>query len=270
MSELEGAVEHPNPSNIEIETEECAVKIAKKEVQVLDRIPKRTVPNANVPEKIILCIDSCQSDNCKSFQLDSEVFSPLAMLKRVTEFFLYSKQAINNNSEFALVILKENEPIWVHHFTKNVIEIMIALNSFDSETCKSSEFDLSLLFDMVHDKVTLPEVGPDYKLVAPLNVVRLIIIYNRSNCVPKLRSGDRIYELLKKHPYFTVDILYAHEENCSDYICEEVYDALQSLDNGYSYIFEVAKSATKVHECSAKLLAHPLQRPLQKNSSYDF
>lgn len=189
------------------------------------------------------------------------------MLKRVIEFFLHSKQAINNDTEFALIVLKENEPIWVCQFTKNIIEIINNLHSFDSEICSSEEFDLSLLFNLIHNKINLPEVSEDYKLVAPNNVTRIIIFYNRQT-VPKFISGKEIFDIYIQHPYFTVDILYTHEDNCNENNCEKVYDALQSLDNGYSYIFEVIKSTPKIHECGAKLLAHPLQRPLQKNSSY--
>lgn len=192
------------------------------------------------------------------------------MLKRITEFFLYSKQSINHNTEFALVLLKESEVVWQHHFTKNIVEIIMHLDKFEGEECNAEEFDLTKLFDLINTKVSLPEICLDYKIVPPANVIRLILLYNRSNCLPKLLSGTRSFDMIKEHPYFTIDILYSHEDKCSGHKCLEIYDALQSLDNGYSYIFEVVKCAAKMHECAAKLLAHPLQRPLQKNSSYSF
>lgn len=39
-------------------------------------------------------------------------------------------------------------------------------------------------------------------------------------------------------------------------------------DKGLSYVFEVSRNPTKLYDCMAQLLAHPLQRPLQKDVNY--
>lgn len=52
------------------------------------------------------------------------------------------------------------------------------------------------------------------------------------------------------------------------FILQQIFDQLCSLDvKGQSYIFEVSKNLTKLYDNMAQLLAHPLQRPLQKDTS---
>ncbi|XP_078036825.1 BRISC and BRCA1-A complex member 1 [Augochlora pura] len=69
--------------------------------------------------------------------------------------------------------------------------------------------------------------------------------------------------------YFFIDVLYIHEPPSSENVCEEIYAQMAKLDTAnYSYILEVGKNAAKLHDNMAKLLAHPLQRPLQKNACY--
>ena len=40
-------------------------------------------------------------------------------------------------------------------------------------------------------------------------------------------------------------------------------------ESGQSYIHEVSRNPTKLYDCMAQLLGHPLQRPLQKDCDYD-
>ena len=48
-----------------------------------------------------------------------------------------------------------------------------------------------------------------------------------------------------------------------------IFDLLCGLDEGgWSYIFEVSRNATKLHNYFGSLLAHPLQRPAQKDVNY--
>jgi len=52
-------------------------------------------------------------------------------------------------------------------------------------------------------------------------------------------------------------------------LLQSVFQQLCSLDvKGNSYVLEASKNPTKVFDCIAQLLAHPLQRPLQQELNY--
>lgn len=239
---------------------------------MLSNFQKPNVPNVNVSERIIICLDVCYANSNSLYRFgDGTTFTPINMMKRVIDFFLYSKNAINIHTEFALVILKDTEPCWVQNFTNNVKDVINALDYVNVEESTAENFDFKKLLQLVKNKVEIPEREVGDCIQAPPFVVRMIVLFGRSNSVPLIpQHTDLLFMFLKKHLYFYIDILLAHEGDCAKYKCEEIYDALQDLDDGYSYVFEVSNNATKIHECIAKLLAHPLQRPLQKNTDYSF
>ncbi|XP_075971458.1 BRISC and BRCA1-A complex member 1-like [Anticarsia gemmatalis] len=245
--------------------------LAELQEQVIANFQKPNVPNVNVPEKIIICLDVCYNNHNSLYHLsDGTTFTPMNMIKRVLDFFLHSKNAINRRTEFALITLKESEPCWVQNFTSNLKELINTIDYINAEECKSETFDLTKLFQMIKQKADIPEYKEGECILPPPHVVRMIVLYGRSNCIPVVAQDDPYFNFLKRQLYFYIDILLAHEENCALYKCVEIYDALQDLDNGYSYVFEVLRNATKIHDCIAKLLAHPLQRALQKNTDYAF
>ena len=50
---------------------------------------------------------------------------------------------------------------------------------------------------------------------------------------------------------------------------QEIYDLFCALDeNEYGYVLEVSRSTTRLFDHMASLLAHPLQRPRQRDSQY--
>lgn len=192
------------------------------------------------------------------------------MFKRVLDFFLYSKYAINRHTEFALLVMKDSEAFWIQNFTNNLKEIINTIDYINPEESISETFDFQKVFQLLKQKVEIPEYKQSECIMPPPHIVRMIVLYGRSSCLPLIPQEDPCFTSLKKQVYFYIDILLAHEEDCALYKCEDIYDALQDLDNGYSYVYEVSRNATKIHDCIAKLLAHPLQRPLQKNSDHSF
>ncbi|XP_041971021.1 BRISC and BRCA1-A complex member 1-like [Aricia agestis] len=241
------------------------------EDHVMSNFQKLNLPNVNVPEKIIICLDVCYDDPNSMYRLgDGSTYIPIDMLKRVLDFFIHSKSAINKRTEFALLILKDDDSHFVQDFTNHTKDIINAIDIVKSEESTKDNFDLQGIFETIAEKIVIPAYNEAKCLEPPPYVVRMLMVYARSNCLPTINVKDPYFELLRKNPYLYIDILFAHEENCALYKCEEVYDALQDLDNGYSYVFEVSRNATKIHDCVAKLLAHPLQRPLQKNTDYSF
>ncbi|XP_050343935.1 BRISC and BRCA1-A complex member 1-like [Nymphalis io] len=244
---------------------------AELQEQIIANLQKPNLPNINVPEKIIICLDVCYDDQNALFRLgDGTTYTPINMFKRVLDFFIHSKHAINKRTEFALIILKDAVPYFVQNFTNNLKDILSAIDYVNAEESKSENFDFQKLFEILKQEVEIPEYKQSDCIIPPPYIVRMIVLFTRSNCIPLISQEDSYFNFLKKHLYFYIDILLAHEEDCALYKCADVYDSLQDLDNGYSYVFEVSKNATKIHDCIAKLLAHPLQRPLQKNTNYNF
>lgn len=240
---------------------------------IMSNFKKANLLNVNVPEKIIICLDVCHDDQNSLYRLgDGTTYTPMNMLKRVLDFFIHSKHAINKRTEFALIALKDTDACFLHGFTNNVRDIINAIDYVNSEDSTKDNFDFNKIINILKQEVIwdLPEYKKSECLQPPPYVVRMLVLYARSNCIPIINQEEPLLNLLKKHPYFYTDILFTHEDDCALYKCEDVYDALQDLDNGYSYVFEVSRNATKIHDCIAKLLAHPLQRPLQKNTDYTF
>ncbi|XP_045766102.1 BRISC and BRCA1-A complex member 1-like [Maniola jurtina] len=246
-------------------------EFANLQEQVIANFQKPNLPNVNVPERIIICLDVCHEDKNSVFRLnDGTTYTRINMLKRVLDFFIYSKHAINKKTEFALLVLKDSEPSFVQNFTNNVKDILNAIDYVNSEDSTFESFDFQKIFQILKREVEIPEYKKSECMVPPPYVVRMIVLYARSSCIPIVPQDDPYFDFLKKQLYFYIDILLVHEKECALYKCEEVYDALQDLDNGYSYVFEVSRNATKIHDSIVKLLAHPLQRPLQKNADYSF
>ncbi|CAG4918660.1 unnamed protein product [Colias eurytheme] len=239
--------------------------------QAIANFQKPILPNVNIPERIIICLDVCCDNQNSLYRLgDGTTFSPINMLKRVLEFFIHSKQAINKRTEFALIILRDADAYLLQNFTCNVKDIINTIDYLHVEDCSSDNFDFKHVFDIIKREIEIPEYKQAECTTPPPYTVRMLILYARSNCVPLIVQEDPYLIFLKMQMYFYMDILFAHEEECNVFKCEEIYDALQDLDNGYSFVFEVSRNAAKIHECIAKLLAHPLQRPLQKNTDYSF
>lgn len=234
----------------------------------VQKIPNRNVPAVNVRERIILCIDLSEDPNYTPFKLgDGTKYAPLYMIKRVTEIFINSKNLINKNHEFALVVLQSDTVAWLRDFTNDPRDIISVLEDM-SETQQGDTFDLSALFDVIYDHVCLPNVSEPNATPPPF-VVRVVLLYSRSHCVPKFVHGQESFNLLLSSDYFTVDILYIHEDPSEANKCEEIFSVLDDLDDrGFSYVLDVPRNATKLHDNMAKLLGHPLQRPVQKVAHY--
>ncbi|KAJ2951884.1 hypothetical protein O0L34_g4134 [Tuta absoluta] len=257
------SVQNPSLTNAE--------EYADLQEQVIANFQKPNLPNVNVPERIVICLDICYDNQNSMYRLgDGTTFSPMNMLKRVLDFFIHSKHAINKRTEFALIVLKDTEPLWIQNFTNNMKDIFATIDYINGEESTQENFDFLKVFQLLKQKIEIPQYKQGECIMPPPYVVRMIVLYGHSNCIPVIPQDDPYFILLKKEVYFYIDILLAHEEDCPIYKCDDIYDALQDLDDGYSYVYEVSRNATKIHDCIAKLLAHPLQRPLQKNSDYSF
>ncbi|XP_046740416.1 BRISC and BRCA1-A complex member 1-like [Diprion similis] len=230
----------------------------------------RSLPEINLPEKIVLIIDITKEKDCTQFKLGTgATYMPMFLIKRVVEIFVGAKSMINRNHEFAIMTLCSDSIKWVCDFTANIKTVLNTLDSLAEEELNTDDtsFDLSQVFEALNTHTDLPRDTDSNDI--PSFITRAILIYSRSNCIPRFQTGNKFFELLSDNPYFILDALFIHEPPSSENMCEEVYNELTALDaKNLSYILEVGRNATKLHDNMAKLLAHPMQRPLQKNTSY--
>lgn len=230
-------------------------------------IPKKSVLPCNQPEKIIIVVDTAADENYSEFQLQAgESCTPLDMIKKGVEVFLYNKSCIDSRHQFALVILNGSKAIWMLDFTSDISKFLKVLEGL--EECNAEDiFDLNRLFSVINEHITLLPVE-DEVLIAPAYTVRTILIYARSYTIPQIARTDEVENLLSS-PFFTFDILMTHEPPNTDNNCAKITKALQEVDaKGFAYFFSVARNTAEMYVAMAKLLGHPLQRPVQGVAKY--
>lgn len=223
----------------------------------------RICPGVNCPEKIVLCLDlSTEMEQMKFLSRAGDRFSTLQLVKRTIGLFLQSKHRLDSRHEFGLITVHETAT-WFRDFTKDPRDISNLLEDLHG-TCECSAFDVGSLLKVILRQVDLP-LMEDIALPPPY-IVRVILIIGRSQ--NKLILDHEVHKLLLLSPYLFIDVFYVHEPPSEQNCCEQIFDQLCSLDvKGQSYIFEVSKNLTKLYDNMAQLLAHPLQRPLQKDTS---
>ncbi|XP_076766546.1 BRISC and BRCA1-A complex member 1 [Xylocopa sonorina] len=253
-------------------TDEASSLIPERRLSCSDENSTLT-PNIlgiNLPEKILFVIDTAREKNCTPFKLSTGAnYTPLFMIKRIIECFVCIKSIIQHSHEYALMILNSHNAQWICDFTNNTNSIVNHLNLINDDVLEEDKrsYDLGQLFDKIQQKLHLPTNKRD--VTVPTFVVRVILVYSRSNAVPKFQTGKGSLDALTKNPYFFLDVLYVHEPPCLENVCEEIYSEIATLDTtNFSYILEVGRNAAKLHDNMAKLLAHPLQRPPQKDMCY--
>ncbi|GIZ04513.1 BRISC and BRCA1-A complex member 1 [Caerostris extrusa] len=222
------------------------------------------VPKINYPEKIVFCLDMSSDMEQVPFRLgDGSQHTPLSMVKRTIELFVENKHFINRKHEFSLMVLYENAT-WVREFTNDPKELIESLQDLN-ETQDCATCDLASIVTLVTDKY---EMRIPRKLSLLPYVFRVILIYGRSRCMIHF-SNEEARDFLINYPFFILDIIYIHEPPTSENKCQEIFEALCDLDeHDKSYIYEVTRNTTKLHNSMAKLLTHPIQRCAQKDTSY--
>lgn len=240
----------------------------ERENELVVEIPERTVMPCNQPEKIVLVVDTALDEHCSEFQMqDGEMCSPLIMLKRGLEMFLLNKYAIDSRHQYAVIVLNENEALWMLDFTSDVNKVLKVLHTL--EPCNAEDiFNLNSVFDVINEHVRLEPVRGDL-MIPPAYIVRAILFYSRSYTIPQMTRDEEVDGLLSS-PYFTFDVLMTHEPPNTDNNCAKISKALQNIDSkGFAYFFSVARNTFDLYVAMAKLLSHPLQRPVQRVAKYN-
>ncbi|XP_028412980.1 BRISC and BRCA1-A complex member 1-like [Dendronephthya gigantea] len=250
---------HQEPKELENEREEEAESYVQH------------TPKINCPEKIVLCFDLSSEMNeviSRQNQKDRTVFE---QLKKSVEIFAKHKLRFNKKHKMAILTF-EKEALWVQDFSNDLHLISDTIDNIrPNQEFSLPQFDMASLLETIENHVELPQV-PNEVDIPPEYVVRIILIYGRSHSeIPTLsREARRIFDRFTSCRLFFFDVLYIHQIPGGDNKCEEIYEALCKLDETEEcFVLEVSTyAAVRLHDCTARLLAHPLQRPRQQDIEY--
>ncbi|XP_066205491.1 BRISC and BRCA1-A complex member 1 isoform X1 [Saccopteryx leptura] len=278
---------------------------APKPWQVPPPVPEVQVrtPRVNCPEKVIICLDLSEEMSLPKLEsFNGSKTNALNVSQKMIEMFVRTKHKIDKSHEFALVVVND-DTAWLSGLTSDPRELCSCL--YDLETASCSTFNMEGLFSLIQQKTELP-VTENVQTIPPPYVVRTILVYSRSPCQPQFSLTEPMKKMFQC-PYFFFDVVYIHngadekEEEMSwknptlvpsplenppgarkacqgnlylkspSLAPQDMFAFMGSLDTkGTSYKYEVALAgpALELHNCMAKLLAHPLQRPCQSHASY--
>uniref|UniRef100_A0A671PQA4 BRISC and BRCA1-A complex member 1 n=1 Tax=Sinocyclocheilus anshuiensis TaxID=1608454 RepID=A0A671PQA4_9TELE len=227
-------------------------------------------PRVNCPEKVIICLDLSEEMSLQKLEsFNGSKTNALNISQKMIEMFVRTKHKIDKRHEFALVVVNDDS-MWLSGFTSDPRELCSCLYDLETNVCES--FNLEDLLNVILQKIELPQME-NIQTIPPPFVVRTLLIFSRHAGMLQFNPSDAAKKMLQS-PYFFFDVVYLHngtEEQTEDTSWKDVYASFSELDSkGMCYCFEVSLCgpALELHNCMAKLLCHPLQRPFQSHASY--
>lgn len=227
-------------------------------------------PRVNCPEKVIICLDLSEEMSLQKLEsINGSKTNALNISQKMIEMFVRTKHKIDKRHEFALVVVND-DAMWLSGFTSDPRELCSCLYDLETNVCES--FNLEDLFNVILQKIELPQME-NIQTIPPPFVVRTVLMFSRHAGMLQFNPSDAVKKMLQS-PYFFFDVVFLHngtEEQTEDTSWKDVYASFCELDTkGLCYRFEVSLCgpAIELHNCMAKLLCHPLQRPFQSHASY--
>ncbi|XP_028672409.2 BRISC and BRCA1-A complex member 1 [Erpetoichthys calabaricus] len=227
-------------------------------------------PRVNCPEKVIICLDLSEEMSLQKLEsFNGSKTNALNISQKMIEMFVRTKHKIDKRHEFALVVVND-DALWLSGFTSDPRELCSCLYDLETNICES--FNFEDLLNLILQKIELPQMD-NVQTIPPPYVIRTLLIYSRHTGQPQFSLSEGVSKMLQS-PYFFFDIIYLHngvDEQVDESSSKDVYTAFCNLDSkGMCYRFEVSLCgpAIELHNCMAKLLSHPLQRPFQSHASY--
>ncbi|XP_028818489.1 BRISC and BRCA1-A complex member 1 [Denticeps clupeoides] len=227
-------------------------------------------PRVNCPEKVIICLDLSEEMSLQKLEsFNGSKTNALNISQKMIEMFVRTKHKIDKRHEFALVVVND-DALWLSGFTSDPRELCSCLYDMETNICEA--FNLEDLLNVILHKIDLP-LMENVQTIPPPFVVRSILIYSRHAGHLQFSPSEAVSKMLQS-PYFFFDVVHLHngaEESGEESSWKDIYSTFCSLDSkGMGYRFEVSLSgpALELHNCMAKLLSHPLQRPFQSHASY--
>jgi len=226
----------------------------------------------NCKEKIILCLDISSNLKKAIAHEKGNVKSLLAIIKNSVSTFMYTKNSINAAHEFALMILTDSAT-WCHGFTNNPADLMSLINDLDANSKEPTAVDLGAIFSSIEAEGIEPTNVEDD---VPEYVVRLVLLYTRKELADFV-SEDRL-EVARKllgantgNNYFFVDVILIHDHKSNEIKqLKDLSSGLAQMDvNGLGYFLVVKHDYEEIQNAMTRLLAHPLQRALQRHAIHD-
>lgn len=288
-AELQSSSNIPNEDSKEYNEEDSLTKIKegyKEYVPVKLRRKStsanlatlKTLPKVNCPEQIIFCVDHSSILQSTYFKASSKA-NQLTVMESVAKsikHFMKIKSAIDNRHHYSLVLLNDDAQ-WITDFESTHDEIWQMLKDMSSAKNEQPEpdssFDLTTLFKVIDQNIELGHLSTIVDKVFPQYVVRVIMIYGRSNSNFMMDKTNLNYKNLQRHPYFFFDSIYIHEKVSETNCVEDIFNGICNLDeNGTSHIYEVGfdMNMALLFNTFAKLLGHPLQRSPQKDNGVSY
>ncbi|XP_076009738.1 BRISC and BRCA1-A complex member 1 [Genypterus blacodes] len=228
------------------------------------------VPRVNCPEKVIICLDLSEEMSLQKLEsFNGSKTNALNISQKMIEMFVRTKHKIDKRHEFALVVVND-DALWLSGFTSDPRELCSCLYDLETNVCET--FNLEDLLNVIRQKIELPMME-NVQTIPPPYVVRTVLIYSRQAGQLQFNPSEAVSKMLQS-PYFFFDVVYLHngaEDQGDETNWRDNYTSFCNLDTkGICYRFEVSLSGPQVelHNCMAKLLAHPLQRPFQSHASY--
>ncbi|XP_065907914.1 BRISC and BRCA1-A complex member 1-like [Dysidea avara] len=226
--------------------------------------------HVNCKEKIILCIDiSAETEQTFLKTKDNTPHTLLFLWKNALELFVWNKSLINPKHEFAIVLLEDKVAVWLMDFSSDARMICDTISSLKALTATADLFNISTLFQIISEKApplpasSSPVLPPDY-------IIRCVLLYGRSSSIPVYKGDAQYRTQLISSPYFFLDIIYSHESpQLMSNNCETIFSILAELQpHTRSLVLDVWHNATRVFDHMARLLSHPLQRPLTADEDH--
>ncbi|NXA42543.1 BABA1 protein, partial [Eudromia elegans] len=242
----------------------------------------------------IICLDLSEEMSLPKLEsFNGSKTNALNISQKMIEMFVRTKHKIDKSHEFALLVVN-NDATWLSGFTSDPREVCSCLYDLETVVCKS--FNLEGLFNLIQQKIELP-VTENVQTIPPPYVVRTILVFSRPTGPPQFSASEHMkvgaaalgrgrsqrrpasqlrspLQKMLQCPYFFFDVVYIHngaEDKEEETSWKEMYAFFSSLDTkGTNYKYEVSLTgpAVELHNCMAKLLAHPLQRPFQSHAAY--
>ncbi|KAM9832090.1 BRISC and BRCA1-A complex member 1 [Neosynchiropus ocellatus] len=228
------------------------------------------VPRVNCPEKVIICLDLSEEMSLPKLEsFNGSRTNALNISQKMIEMFVRTKHKIDKRHEFALVVIND-DALWLSGFTSDPRELCSCLYDLETNMCDS--FNLEDLLNVIRQKIELPSME-NVQTIPPPYVVRTVLIYSRHAGTLQFNPSEAVNKMLQS-PYFFFDVVYLHngvDDQGDETSWRDNYTSFCNLDSkGMCYRYEVSLCgpAIELHNCMAKLLAHPLQRPFQSHASY--
>lgn len=211
------------------------------------------------PERIVLCIDSCEDRQARfpSQQGGKQHPSPtFATIKKCAEAFIKNKLAMNPNHQFALINLnnKSNSPYpSTASFTNKQTELLKTLSCINAVPLPPPDqpTQLSCIFQLVNDRFLQDADDTQENLPVPL---RVIILYGRSG--PCCMNEN----VLAKFSNVTTDVLFIHRPIMSAKEKKRLTTnlmELQSCLSGTAYCAAALSDSALALDHMMRFLTHP-------------